>query len=80
MCLVLFAMNSKKTPFSALIDALAMNDYEIARRTGASRSTIRALRVGMHKEPGYSLGLKLADLGGVAVPDSLKELTRAGNV
>jgi len=69
-------MSSTISPFAELIDRLNMNDYEISRRTGASRSAIRALRVGYSKEPGYTLGLKLAALGGIPIPGNLKELER----
>ena len=69
-------MNDEKTPFAILIDGLGMNDYQIAHKTGASRSAIRALRVGYNKEPGYTLGLKLAALGGIPIPGNLRELER----
>jgi len=63
--------------FQALIEGLNLNDYEIGRQVGASRSTIRSLRTGQNTEPGFTLGLKLAHLAGIAVPGPLRRLERA---
>jgi DNA-binding XRE family transcriptional regulator len=57
------AMNIE-TPFAKLIDDLNMNDYEIARRVGVARTTIRSLRIGQNSEPGFTLGIRLAMLSG----------------
>ena len=65
------------TTFQGLIEALDLNDYEIARRCGASRSTIRSLRTGQNTEPGFTLGIKLARLAGLAIPTPLRKLERA---
>lgn len=68
-------MGHKKT-FSELIEALGLTDYEIARQVGASRSAIRSLRVGQNSEPGYTLGLRLAHLSGIAIPGTLRKLQK----
>jgi len=65
-----------ETPFAKLISDLEMNDYEIARQVGASRTTIRSLRVGQNIEPGFTLGLKLAKLSGMAIPGGLQDLEK----
>jgi len=68
-------MGHKKT-FRELLEGLELNDYEIARRVGASRSAIRSLRIGQNIEPGYTLGLRLAHLAGLAIPGNLRSLER----
>jgi len=63
------------TPVAKLIEQTGLNDYQLARRVGASRSAIRALRVGQNAEPGLTLGLRLIDLAGIrTIPSALRAI------